>query len=479
MNNFNKSDFLKMMNLSDSEADAINIDNITMSDTELRVFISKPALPCYCPVCSSRLKSKGFYHRCVTHSIRQDGIKVLLEIDQKKYYCRNCGTYHNEQFPFVDKSKQFSNLSYYLVLEAMKDINASTASIAKRFNMSDHQVHDIFSRYVDLKRLPLPEYISVDEVFLDISNKEKYAFVIMNFVTGEIIDILHNKWKNTLYDYFLKIPLEERKNVKCLISDGYDTYADLCGTVFPNCCHIIDSFHVIQHLLNPIRNRINEVLRRYKQRDENRRIQNNEYTNRDNKTIKPSREVVLLIDYRWVLLKNQDNINYPMVAHYHSKLESYMTTYDIEKEFFALSSDFKTLRDLKEIYIKFNSTNFLNQESCRTELEKIIKIYKKSGNGIFIEFATFLEKYCKSIVRSFITVVVTRKRKKDPEYLIRLSNGPIEGFNKVPKDYKRITRGVANFDYARNRILWATRKNPSILASPKTLAQIHSYHKKK
>ena len=469
-----------MMNLSDKDSnDSINVDNITITDSEIRILISKPALPIYCTICGYRMKSKGFYHRCVTHSIRQDGVKVIIEINQRKYYCHNCKTYHNEQFPFVDKGKQFTNLTYFLVLEAMKDINASTSSIAVRFNMSDHNVHDIFTRYVDLKRLPLSEYISVDEVHLDISDESKYAFVIMNFVTGEIIDILHNRWKSTLYDYFLQIPLEERKKVKCLISDGYDTYADLCGTILPNCCHIIDSFHVVQRLLNPIRNRINEVLKRYKLQDEKKRLQNNEYTNRDHKTIKASREVTLLIDYRWVLLKNHKDIHYSLDAHYHIKLESYMTTFDIEKEFFALSDDFKTLRDLKELYIEFNSTEFLDQNSCRIELDKIIKTYKNCGNKIFIEFAMFLEKYRESIIRSFITVEVTRNKKKGPNYITRLSNGPIEGFNRLPKDYKRSTRGIANFDYARNRILWATRKNPSILSTPKTLAQIHSYHKKK
>ncbi len=88
-----------MMNLT--EIDPINVDNIIVTDSEIRVFISKPALPTYCTICASRMKSKGFYHRCVTHSIRQDGIKVILEIDQRKYYCPNCKTYHKEQFPFV------------------------------------------------------------------------------------------------------------------------------------------------------------------------------------------------------------------------------------------------------------------------------------------------------------------------------------------------------------------------------------------
>jgi hypothetical protein len=53
--------------------------------------------------------------------------------------------------------------------------------------------------------------------------------------------------------------------------------------------------------------------------------------------------------------------------------------------------------------------------------------------------------------------------------LRRLSNGPIESFNNIPKNYKHISNGVSNFEYTRNRIIWATRENPSILGVPKQI----------
>ena len=35
----------------------------------------------------------------------------------------------------------------------------------------------------------------------------------------------------------------------------------------------------------------------------------------------------------------------------------------------------------------------------------------------------------------------------------RFSNGPMEGFNNLPEDLKRESRGVSNFEYTRSRIL--------------------------
>ena len=42
-------------------------------------------------------------------------------------------------------------------------------------------------------------------------------------------------------------------------------------------------------------------------------------------------------------------------------------------------------------------------------------------------------------------------------------------FNRKPKDLKRDSRGFSDFNYTRNRILWATRKNPSIKGVPKSM----------
>lgn len=47
----------------------------------------------------------------------------------------------------------------------MKNIHITTADVARKYNISDTSVHYIFLQYLNIKRLPLPEIISVDEVF--------------------------------------------------------------------------------------------------------------------------------------------------------------------------------------------------------------------------------------------------------------------------------------------------------------------------
>ena len=106
--------------------------------------------------------------------------------------------------------------------------------------------------------------------------------------------------------------------------------------------------------------------------------------------------------------------------------------------------------------------------------------YEASDFRIFKDFASFLKKYHDEIIRSFTVRKVARKTINEQDELYsRLSNGPMESFNRKPKYYKRNARGFTNFDYTRNRILWATRKKTPILAHPKSCAQIHSYEGKK
>ena len=99
---------------------------------------------------------------------------------------------------------------------------------------------------------------------------------------------------------------------------------------------------------------------------------------------------------------------------------------------------------------------------------------------MFKVFADYLCENKTAIIQSFTLIKMHRKKQKNiDEYYSRLSNGPMESFNRKLKDNKRVSRGFSNFDYTRNHILWATRKECPYLEKPKTRDQVHSYRGKK
>ena len=161
--------------------------------------------------------------------------------------------------------------------------------------------------------------------------------------------------------------------------------------------------------------------------------------------------------YRWLILSNQSNIRYHSDPRMDSHFHVLMNTYDYEDALFRIDPNLKDFRDLKEMYVQFNSRNGGNPLLARNELKELLQTYKSSRFEIFRDFASLLKKFEDPIVNSFIMV---EKIGNGKIYDARLSNGPIESINRKVKDLKRLGRGFRNFEHFRNRFLFATRQTP-------------------
>jgi Transposase and inactivated derivatives len=471
-------DFItNLLNLKDKDIQILDIEIIGKNKL---IHIQKVLKNEYCPSCQSRMHSKGVYIRTVNHPILQDGFELKLMVHQRRWHCTNpdCGLYFNDQFNFLSSYKQSSNITPYLILKELKNIHMTTSEIAKRYHVSDTTIHYYLRQYLDIKRLPFPEIISIDEVYLNLDYKHKYALVIFDFITGEIIDLLPNRWEKTTNAYFISIPLEERQKVKYLICDMYNPYINFTKRYFPNSIAIIDSFHVVSWLIRLINNYLIDLKKKYQERDKKAYIHYLEQKNKPIDSISlaevpKSKEVYLINHYKWFILKNKDNINYRYKAKYNYKFKMYLNTYDLEKMFFDLDPNLSKIRFLKEKYIEFNTSEETNKDSLMKQLEDLIRLYSNSDLNIFKDFSKVLEVHKQEIINSFTFVLDSKKKKR------RLSNGPIEGFNRTPKDFRRNSRGLENFEAVRNRIIWSNRKQEPVLAVPKSKEEVYTFKKKK
>ena len=442
------------------------------------IHVAKKLKPVYCPMCSYRMHSKGVSLRKVRHPIFQDGYKLVIIVHQRRWYCPNtvCGYHKNDEFTFVDTGKQLSNLTPFMILNALKDLYRTAASVAEQFHVSDTYVHNIVLTHLHFERLPLPRILSVDEVYLEFNRNDRYCLVLLDFETGQIVDILPNRYKKTFDDYFYAIDKKERDNVEVIITDMYGPYLDFPDNYFHKAKCIVDSFHVVSFLTRSINNYINKVLKKYQQIDNERRKERNYRTNSAYKTIKDSDEVKLLKNYRFFLLRNKDEIEYDSYRVFRKRFAAYYSTYELESKFMALDPNFERIRDLKEEYIAFNSEYFgKDEKQIEEKLDELIGKYSACHIDIFTDFADHLRKFKKQIILSFKDFEVTVKDEERKKLHRRLSNGPMEGFNRKPKDLKRNSRGVNNFPYTRNRILWSEREDAHILAVPKEEKDIHTY----
>ena len=465
-----------LIDLGDPSA---KVTEVIQDDDTKYVFIEKKVACMFCPLCDRRMKSKGKRIKQINHSVFQDGFKLILAVTVRKWYCESCSYYDHDHYSFVEDGKRNTSLVPLLILDKMKDIGRTAASVAQDLNVSDTYVFETFMQYVSLPRLPLPDILSIDEVYMKFDKANLYPVILMDFRTGQIIDLLPNRYTQTLEDYFLHIPREERNKVNIIISDMYDTYLDLAERYFPNAVSIIDSFHVISLINAKINQYINKVKRRYRDMDQKKLEDKNYRTNSNHKSVKKSHELYLLDHYSWFLLKNHDDISYtPYWRSIRGRGGFWFDPAQYEKEFLSLDPHFEAIRDLKEIYMQFNKRHINDPTGALIELNEIISKYRASDLFMFHQIAASLNDHKTAITNSFAYIHDERYGKNE-DLLRRISNGPMEGFNVQPKSLKRQSHGVSNFLYTRNRILWGTRDNPSILAVPKSKKEIHNSTGKK
>jgi transposase len=445
----------QLLDLEDS--DIIISDIQIQGQTKTLTLETRPSAH-FCPSCGFRMHSRGVKKRTIQHPILQDNYSLILILKQRRWRCTNpdCLYDTSENFKFVNKQRRTTNATDMLIVDAYRDLLETSASISKRFHVSDSHAHEVFDRYVKLDRLPLTDAISVDEVHLDMDDDCRYALVIQDFHTGDPIDLLRSRRTNVTEPYFVSIPSEERNQVKYLISDMYNPYISYVEKYFPNAVPVVDSFHVIQWITRMIDNYIRQLLKKFRQRD--REYQERlSYEQQKPVSIPQSDEVYLLQKYRWLILSNQANIRYHndprMDPHFHAL----MNTYDYEDALFRIDPNLREFRDQKEAYIQFNTRNAGKPVEAKNELSNLILEFRKSRHEMFRDFASLLEKYEDPIVNSFIMV---EKVGSGKIYDSRLSNGPIESINRKVKDLKRLGRGFRNFEHFRNRFLYATRSAP-------------------
>ena len=270
-----------------------------------------------CPYCGfTAPKIKEYVTKEITHSALTTQ-KCIIKYRARRYKCPCCGKTYYEFNPFVFKSQKISILTVHNILKDLKDFNETFTSVARRYHVSPTSVSTIFDNHVDIGRNPLPEIINFDEVYAFKSEKSKYVCVLLDFKKQIPVDVLPNRKKEFLLNYFQKIPLEERKKVKYACSDMYEVYRDVVHKVFPNCICLLDYFHLSQDFHKKMNEVRIKVMKGYK----------------DNKA---SDEYYLLKKFNWLLFKNPEDedkhgrlFDVERERKYNSHFKSYMNYYDL------------------------------------------------------------------------------------------------------------------------------------------------------
>lgn len=442
------NDTIKLLNLEGINVDLTKSDIIKDANT-LYCNIVLTKLDEICPECGSISYSlKDYQSKKITHSI-STAFPCILKYKARRYICKDCGKIFYERNPFSLPDEKTSTMTRFLVINSLRSHTSTFSSVAKQYNLTPMTVMNIFDSWVDCKRKTFPSIICIDEIYTNkLSNSSKYAAVLLDFRTREIVEIYHSRHKAYLANRFTIIPEEERLGVRAVIIDMWDSYKELTHRYFKNSIVAVDSFHIINHL-NKYLDKIRlKVMKRYLKSNVNRFIDHEMY-------------YYMLKKFHYFFTKNYEDIYDGEIRIY--KINAKWKKDEILKYLLSIDDDLKYGYELKEKYREFNLT--AEYETCDEELTKLIDKFCNSHLEEYREFGKMIRRWKDEIKNSFIRVEL-RINNKGEQIKKRLSNGPMEGTNARLKCIIKNANGYRNFSRFRNRCMFCINKNTPILGVP-------------
>ncbi|MHB1753777.1 MAG: ISL3 family transposase [Acidiferrobacter sp.] len=255
------------------------------NEHDYHIHATVKAMPA-CPYCGSSDLS-GFGRRAqMVRDLPSRGRRVGLYIDTRRFKCNPCSisqgktvTFY-EPLPGIDERRAMtSRLTAWIGKQATK---RTFASLAAEIGVDEKSVRSVFRDYInELKKtvcFEVPKWMGIDEIHLI-----RPRCVITNVANNTIVDILHNRNKETVVRYLDH--LERKDQIQYVAMDMWAPYRDACAAVIPDAKVIVDKFHVVK-----MANEAMEVIRK---------------SLRERLTPKQRRG---LMHDRWVLLKRERDL---------------------------------------------------------------------------------------------------------------------------------------------------------------------------
>lgn len=431
------NDIIKLLNLEQFNIKIKKIETSKINNI-LYCYITLEPTASSCPLCGgAKLFIKDYQTKRIIHSISTNSPCFII-YKARRYKCTYCNSIFYEHNPFSLKNNKESTYTIYKVLDELKYHTNTFTDVARNLNLSVTTVIRIFDQYVEYHRTKLPNIICFDEVYTSRKSYQKYAFVMADFMTNNIIEIYSSRHKNKLTQNFSNIPKVERDNVDYIIIDMWDTYRDLGEIYFKNAKIAVDSFHVINHLNEAIVSIRLKIMRKFDKRTKSLMANDMYY--------------YMLKKFHYFFTKNFEDIYSGQI-----EIRKYRTKwdkYEIRRYLMSINPDLNYAYHLKEKYREFNLT--ASYESCDEELNELIDDFRNSHLEEFRTFGKLLNRWKINIKNSFIRINGKR-----------LSNGPMEGINSRIKTMMKSANGFRNFNRFRNRVIYSINKNVPIKGTPK------------
>jgi transposase len=199
-----------------------------------------------CPHCQSerlRLKDKRWREpRHESWGLRH----CALELESRKFRCRDCGRSFWERFPGILPRKRATEPFRRSVFVAHYD-GVNRSRLGEREGIGGATVERWFHDFLQLELSErsgraCPRVLGIDEHFF--SKKDGYATTFCDLRRHTIFDVVLGRSEAALDDYLAQLPGKDRVRIVCM--DLASVYRSIVRKHFPNAKIVADRFHVIR-----------------------------------------------------------------------------------------------------------------------------------------------------------------------------------------------------------------------------------------
>ena len=372
------------------------VKKVEESNEVIHVEMELPRQPHQCPCCGSTTDRIHDYRNQIVKDSSAFGKQVFLHLRKRRYVCTQCGKRFYESNSFLPRYYRSTQRKILNVIQSFRE-TVSATHIARENGVSVSTAIRYF-KLVQYGSYKLPSVLSLDE-FKGNADGEKFQTIITDAEHHTVLDIFKNRKSSDLIQYFLQFPRQERLNVKCVVMDMSSLFYGVAKTCFPNAMIVADKYHVVRQAnwaMENVRKRVQKSLS-----DEWRR-----YFKRS----------------RYLLNKNPEKLS--------------PDEKDRLRVILGISSDLEYAYILKN---KFSELMHSDGSAVgKHRLSEWVYTAECAGLQEFDACTKAVHNWSDEILNSF-----------DCTY----TNGFTEGCNNKIKVIKRVSFGIRNFDYFRNRIL--------------------------
>lgn len=204
-------------------------------DAEVRQVVT------HCIHCKA-INPQGFGRReQMVKDLPMHGKRVGIYVNTRRYRCRECAKTFYELLPDTDEKRAMT--TRLVAWMGKQAVRRTFASIAEEVGCTEFTVRAVFSDYVNelerTIRFETPKWMGIDEIHLI-----KPRGVITNIQNNTVVELLHNRNKDTVIKYLAG--LQGKETIQYVAMDMWQPYKDAIELMLPKAKIIIDKFHVVK-----------------------------------------------------------------------------------------------------------------------------------------------------------------------------------------------------------------------------------------